>query len=42
MLEELKKKASARMDKSVDTLKQAYTKLRTGRASTAPCSSKTA
>jgi len=33
MLEELKKKASARMDKSVDTLKQAYTKLRTGRAS---------
>ena len=34
MLEELKKKASARMDKSVDTLKQAYTKLRTGRAST--------
>jgi ribosome recycling factor len=34
MLEDLKKKASARMDKSVDTLKQAYTKLRTGRAST--------
>lgn len=34
MLEELKKKAAARMDKSVDTLKQAYTKLRTGRAST--------
>ena len=33
MLDELKKKASARMDKSVDTLKQAYTKLRTGRAS---------
>ena len=33
MLEEMKKKASARMDKSVDTLKQAYTKLRTGRAS---------
>jgi len=32
MLEEMKK-ASARMDKSVDTLKQAYTKLRTGRAS---------
>ncbi|MGH8592251.1 MAG: ribosome recycling factor [Gammaproteobacteria bacterium] len=34
MLEDMKKKASARMDKSVDTLKQAYTKLRTGRAST--------
>ncbi len=34
MLEDLKKKASTRMDKSVDTLKQAYTKLRTGRAST--------
>jgi ribosome recycling factor len=34
MLEELKKKASARMDKSVETLKHAYTKLRTGRAST--------
>jgi ribosome recycling factor len=34
MLEDLKKKAAARMDKSVDTLKQAYTKLRTGRAST--------
>jgi ribosome recycling factor len=34
MLEDLKKKASQRMDKSVDTLKQAYTKLRTGRAST--------
>jgi ribosome recycling factor len=33
MLEDVKKKASARMDKSVDTLKQAYTKLRTGRAS---------
>jgi ribosome recycling factor len=33
MLEDLKKKASQRMDKSVDTLKQAYTKLRTGRAS---------
>ena len=33
MLEDLKKKAAARMDKSVDTLKQAYTKLRTGRAS---------
>ena len=34
MLEDLKKKAAARMDRSVDTLKQAYTKLRTGRAST--------
>jgi len=34
MLDELKKKAAARMDKCVDTLKQAYTKLRTGRAST--------
>jgi ribosome recycling factor len=34
MLEELKKKAATRMDKSVETLKQAYTKLRTGRAST--------
>ena len=33
MLEDLKKKAATRMDKSVDTLKQAYTKLRTGRAS---------
>ena len=33
MLEDVKKKASTRMDKSVDTLKQAYTKLRTGRAS---------
>jgi len=33
MLEDMKKKASARMDKSVDTLKQAFTKLRTGRAS---------
>ena len=34
MLEDLKKKASQRMDKSVETLKQSYTKLRTGRAST--------
>ena len=34
MLEDVKKKATARMDKSVETLKQAYTKLRTGRAST--------
>src|SRR5690349_167070 len=33
MLEDVKKKATVRMDKSVDTLKQAYTKLRTGRAS---------
>ena len=33
MLEDMKKKAAARMDKSVETLKQAYTKLRTGRAS---------
>ena len=34
MLDDLKKRASTRMDKSVDTLKQGYTKLRTGRAST--------
>ena len=34
MLEDLKKKAATRMDKSVDTLKHAFTKLRTGRAST--------
>jgi ribosome recycling factor len=33
MLEDLKKKAAQRMDKSVETLKQSYTKLRTGRAS---------
>jgi ribosome recycling factor len=33
MLEDLKKNASARMDKSVEQLKAAYTKLRTGRAS---------
>ena len=33
MLEDLKKNASQRMDKSVDQLKAAYTKLRTGRAS---------
>lgn len=33
MLDELKKKTAARMDKCVDTLKAAYTKLRTGRAS---------
>jgi len=34
MLEDMKKKASLRMDKSVETLKHSYTKLRTGRAST--------
>lgn len=34
MLDDIKKKAATRMDKSVDTLKQAYTKLRTGRATT--------
>jgi ribosome recycling factor len=33
MLEDVKKKATARMDKSVETLKAAFTKLRTGRAS---------
>lgn len=33
MLEELKKKSAARMDRSVESLKQAFTKLRTGRAS---------
>jgi ribosome recycling factor len=33
MLDELKKKTAQKMDKSVDNLKQAYTKLRTGRAS---------
>jgi len=33
MLEDAKKKALARMQKSVDTLKQEFTKLRTGRAS---------
>jgi ribosome recycling factor len=33
MLEDIKKKSSVRMDKSVETLKAAYTKLRTGRAS---------
>ena len=33
MLEDLKKNASTRMDKSVEQLKAAYTKLRTGRAS---------
>lgn len=33
MLDNLKKTAAARMDRSVDNLKQAYTKLRTGRAS---------
>jgi ribosome recycling factor len=35
MLDDIKKKAAQKMDKSVDNLKQAYTKLRTGRASTA-------
>jgi len=33
MLEDVKKKAMERMDKSLETLKAAYTKLRTGRAS---------
>ena len=33
MLEDVKKKATERMGKSLDTLKAAYTKLRTGRAS---------
>ncbi len=33
MLDEIKKKAAVRMDKSVDALKQDYSKLRTGRAS---------
>ncbi|MBI3172044.1 MAG: ribosome recycling factor [Hydrocarboniphaga effusa] len=33
MLDEIKKKSAARMDKSVDALKQEYGKLRTGRAS---------
>ena len=33
MLDDIKKKAAQKMDKSVDNLKQAYTKLRTGRAS---------
>lgn len=33
MLDDIKKKATARMDKSVDALKQEYGKLRTGRAS---------
>jgi ribosome recycling factor len=33
MLDEIKKKTAQKMDKSVDNLKQAYTKLRTGRAS---------
>ena len=33
MLDEIKKKATARMDKSVESLKQEFTKLRTGRAS---------
>jgi ribosome recycling factor len=33
MLDDIKKNAAARMDKSIDTLKHAYSKLRTGRAS---------
>ena len=33
MLDEIKKKAAQKMDKTVDSLKQSYTKLRTGRAS---------
>ncbi len=33
MLDDIKKKSAARMDKSVDALKQEYGKLRTGRAS---------
>ena len=33
MLDNVRKAAATRMDKSVDQLKQAYTKLRTGRAS---------
>jgi ribosome recycling factor len=33
MLDDIKKKAASRMDKCVDTLKHAYGKLRTGRAS---------
>lgn len=33
MIDDIKKKAAARMDKSLDALKQDYTKLRTGRAS---------
>jgi ribosome recycling factor len=35
MIEDIKKDAIARMQKSVDALKQSFTKLRTGRASTA-------
>jgi ribosome recycling factor len=35
MIEDIKKDAAARMQKCVDVLKQALTKLRTGRASTA-------
>ena len=35
MLDNVRKAAATRMDKSVDQLKQAYTKLRTGRASAA-------
>jgi ribosome recycling factor len=35
MLDDIRKKAVTRMSKSVDTLKQEFTRLRTGRASTA-------
>jgi ribosome recycling factor len=35
MIDDIKKDASLRMQKSVDALKQAFTRLRTGRASTA-------
>lgn len=34
MLEEIKKDANTRMDKSIDSLKQDFTKIRTGRAHT--------
>jgi len=35
MIEDIKKEASARMQKTVDALKQSFTKLRTGRANAA-------
>eukprot|EP01034_Spumella_vulgaris_P000098 gene98-133_t len=35
MIEDIKKDATARMQKTVDGLKQAFSKLRTGRASAA-------
>jgi ribosome recycling factor len=35
MIEDIKKEASARMQKTVDALRQSFTKLRTGRASAA-------